>query len=294
MLDRLNGSQFFTILDLRSGYHQIRIKPEDTHKTAFRTRYGHYEFLVVPFGLTNAPATFQTLMNNILRPHLDNFVVVYIDDILIFSKTLEEHLQHLQQILEILRQHKLYAKLEKCEFLKEELDYLGFLISKDGIKTQPRKIKAITDWATPKTQSDIRAFLGLAGYYRKFIKDFAKIAAPLNNLLHKGTAIIWDDQCETAFQTLKQLLTNAPILAIADPEQPYTATTDASDLAIGAVLSQNGKPIAFYSRKMSPAELNYPIHEKEELAIIEALREWRRYLEGCKHQIQIITDHLSL
>src|SRR5215469_14205068 len=143
MLDRLNRSQFFTILDLRSGYHQIRIKPEDTHKTAFRTRYGHYEFLVVPFGLTNAPATFQTLMHNILKPHLDKFVLVYIDDILIFSKTLEKYLQHLQQILEILRQYKLYAKLEKYEFLKEELDYLGFLITKNRIKTQLCKLTAI-------------------------------------------------------------------------------------------------------------------------------------------------------
>jgi len=294
MLDRLNGAQHFTIIDLRSGYHQIRIAPEDTHKTAFQTRYGHYEFLVVPFGLTNAPATFQTLMHNILKPHLDIFVLVYIDDILIFSKSLEEHLQHLRQIFNILRKHKLYAKLEKCEFLKDELDYLGFLIGKHGIKTQPRKIEAINNWPTPKTQTNIRAFLGITGYYRKFIKDYANIASPLSNLLHKGTAIIWDDACEQAFQTLKQQLTQSPILAIANPEKPYTVTTDASDLAIGGILSQEGHPIAFYSRKLSPAEQNYPVHEKEELAIVNALREWRRYLEGCTHQVQIITDHQSL
>ena len=294
MLDRLNGAQFFSIIDLRSGYHQIRIAPEDTHKTAFRTRYGHYEFLVLPFGLTNAPATFQTLMNNLLKPHLDVFVLVYIDDILIFSKTLDEHLLHLRTILGILRENKLYAKLEKCEFLKDELEYLGFLISKNGIKTQPKKIEAVKNWPTPTNQTEIRSFLGLAGYYRKFIKNFSTIAAPISSLLQKGTAIIWTDECAQAFQHLKQLLTEAPILAIADPEQPYTVTTDASDIAIGAVLSQNGHPLAFYSRKMNPTEQNYPVHEKEELAIIEALREWRRYLEGCKHQVQIITDHQSL
>ena len=161
-------------------------------------------------------------------------------------------------------------------------------------KTQPKKIEAIQNWPTPKSQTDICAFLEIAGYYRKFIKDFTKIATSLSNLLHKDTAIIWDQQCETSFQTLKQHLTHTPVLAIADPEQQYTVTTDASDLAIGAVLSQNGRPLAYYSRKMNSAELNYPIHEKEELAIVNALREWRRYLEGYTHQVQIITDHQSL
>src|SRR5215469_677918 len=186
MINRLQGASIFSLIDLKSGYHQIRIAEEDIYKTAFRTRYGHFEFLVMPFGLTNAPATFQTLVNNIFQPYLDKFLLVYIDDILIFSKSTEEHLKHLEEVLKKLEEHQLYARLSKCEFLQKELDYLGFIVGEEGIKTQPRKIKAIQEWPIPETQTQLRGFLGLANYYRRFIKNFSRTAAPLTNMLQKG------------------------------------------------------------------------------------------------------------
>jgi len=172
---QLQGAGVFSKIDLRSGYHQLRIKPEDTPKTAFRTRYGHYEFTVMPFGLTNAPTAFIDLMNRVFRPFLDKFIVVFIDDILIYSRNNEEHAQHLRLVLKTLREHKLYAKLKKCEFWLEQVVFLGHVVSKEGIKVDPQKIKAIVDWPRPTNVTEIRSFLGLAGYYRRFIKDFSKI-----------------------------------------------------------------------------------------------------------------------
>lgn len=296
LMDRLVGAKYFTKIDLYSGYHQIRIKEEDIHKTAFRTRYGHYEFLVLPFGLTNAPATFMTLMNDIFREFLDQFVIVYLDDILIYSKTREEHLQHLQQVLQILRKHRLYAKLSKCEILKQKVEYLGHYISSEGISVDLRKVTVVKEWPIPTNISELRSFLGLASYYRKFVKGFSSIAAPLTLLLHKDQPYKWDDTKQVAFDELKRLLTSAPVLLLPDPTKPFTVTTDASDIAIGAVLSQNqGKgeqPVAYESRKLSPAEQNYPVHEKELLAIVHAIKLWRTYLEGQK--FTVVTDHASL
>jgi RNase H-like domain found in reverse transcriptase/Reverse transcriptase (RNA-dependent DNA polymerase)/Integrase zinc binding domain len=296
LMDRLGGSCFFTKIDLHSGYHQIRIKEEDVHKTAFRTRYGHYEFLVMPFGLTNAPATFMTLMNDIFREYLDQFVIIYLDDILIYSKTKGEHMQHVNLVLRKLRENRLYGKLSKCEFFKEEVEYLGHYISSQGISVDQQKINAVKTWPIPTNISELRSFLGLASYYRKFVKGFSAIAAPLTQLLHKDKAYHWENEQQSALDQLKQCLISAPVLILPDPTKPFTVTTDASDLAIGAVLSQDqGKghqPIAYESRKLSPAEQNYPVHEKELLAIVHAIKLWRIYLEG--QEFTIITDHASL
>ena len=296
LMDRLTGAKYFSKIDLYSGYHQVRIKEDDVPKTAFRTRYGHYEFLVLPFGLTNAPATFMALMNDVFREQLDKFVVIYLDDILVYSKTKQEHEEHVRIVLEILRQHQLYAKKEKCELFQTRVEYLGHYISADGIEVDDKKVQAIKDWITPANLTELRSFLGLANYYRRFVKQFSTIAAPLTELLQKNVPYLWKKEQEDAFQALKERLTTAPVLLIPDPEKPFIVTTDASDIAIGAVLSQSNErkdqPIAFESRKLSPAEKNYPTHEKELLAVIHAIKIWRSYLVGQK--FTVITDHAAL
>lgn len=297
LMDRLQGAKYFSKIDLRSGYHQVRIHNDDVPKTAFRTRYGHFEYLVMPFGLTNAPATFMHLMQLIFAQHLDNFVIVFLDDILIYSKTEEEHLQHIQKVLKLLRENKLYAKESKCEFMKEEISFLGHVVGRNGISMEADKLKAIVEWPSPKDVHDVRSFLGLAGYYRKFVKDFSRISAGISELMKKDVQFIWSDTQERAFQDLKQAMTKAPILIVPRIDLPFTVTTDASGFAIGATLSQDHghglQPVAYMSKKMLPAEKNYPVHEQELLAIVCALREWRHYLHsGIK--FTIITDHKSL
>jgi hypothetical protein len=294
MFDHLHGSKIFSKIDLRSGYHQIRIKETDIAKTGFRSRLGHYEYVVMPFGLTNAPATFTTLMNSLFRDYLGKFVLVFTDDILIYSKDEDEHKQHLKQVFEILREHKLYAKLSKCEFFTSRVEFLGHVVFDEGISVDPKKVKAIADWPTPKDKTEVRSFLGLASYYRRFVKGFSKIAAPMTNLLKgKSNVIDWTPECESSFQNLKYVLTQTPVLTIMDPlKGDIILCTDASDLAIGAVLMQDKKIIAYESRKLNSAELNYPVHEKELLAVIHSLKVWRHYLLGVRFKIQ--TDHESL
>jgi len=214
LFDQLSGAVVFSKIDLRSGYHQLRIKGEDIPKTAFRTRYGHYEFVVMPFGLTNAPAVFMDLMNRVFSPYLDKFVVVFIDDILVYSKNEVEHEEHLRIVLKTLEENQLYAKLSKCEFWLEKVAFLGHVISKEGVSVDPSKIEAVTKWKSPKNVSEIRSFLGLAGYYRRFVKDFSKIAKPLTSLMRKENRFNWDESCEKAFLTLKERLITAPILAL--------------------------------------------------------------------------------
>lgn len=298
LFDRLQGAKYFSKIDLRSGYHQIRIAEGDEAKTAFRTRYGHFEFLVLPFGLTNAPGTFMHLMHETFRQHLDNFVLVFLDDILIFSKTLEEHEQHVKQVLDTLRKEKLFAKESKCEFFKTEVEFLGHLVGRDGVRMMEDKVKAIGEWPTPAKVGDVRAFLGTAGYYRKFIRDFSSIAAPLSNLTKEDTKFEWGPSQAAAFRSLKQAIAKEPTLVLPNPELPFVVHTDASGFATGAVLSQDqGKglqPIAFLSKKMLPAETRYPVHEQELLAIIHALSSWRHYLSGTKFSVVIKTDHKSL
>jgi hypothetical protein len=296
MFDQLQGAKVFSKIDKRDAYHQVRIREEDIPKTAFRTRYGHYEWLVLPFGLTNAPATYQTLSNHIFRPYLDKFCVVYLDDILIYSRSIEDHIEHLRLVLNVLREHKLYAKLTKCEFMKEEMLFLGHKVSSEGISPEPSKQEAILNWERPKNIKQIQSFLGLANYYRRFIKNYSHEANPMVKLLKKYTTFHWGPEQDDSFQRLKHLLSTAPVLRIAQPQKPFVIHVDASDNAIGCVMQQefDGKlhPISYESYTLKPAETRYPIRERELLAIVHALRVWRVYLHGSS--ITVKTDHESL
>ena len=292
LMDQLRGASVFSKIDLRSGYHQIRVKAEDIPKTAFRTRYGHYEYQVMPFGLTNAPAVFMDYMNRIFRPYLDQFVVVFIDDILIYSYSHEEHAVHLRIVLQILREKQLYAKLSKCEFWLEEVKFLGHVISKGGIKVDPAKVEAVIGWERPKTVTEIRSFLGLAGYYRRFIEGFSRIALPLTRLTRKGQPFVWTSKCEESFQDLKHRLTTSPVLVLPDPNEPFEIYCDASKMGLGCVLMQNRQVVAYASRQLRPHEENYPTHDLELAAIVFALKIWRHYLYGAK--FEVFSDHKSL
>jgi len=235
LFDQLAGAKVFSKIDLRSGYHQIKIRPQDIPKTAFSTRYGLFEYLVMSFGLTNAPAYFMYLMNSVFMPELDKFIVVFIDDILIYSKNEEEHAKHLHIVLQRLREHKLYAKFSKCEFWLKEVPFLGHVISAEGISVDPGKVQDVLDWEAPISVKEIRSFLGLAGYYRRFIPKFSKIAKPMTELLKKGVKFHWNDKCEEAFHTLKKFLTSAPILAQPDTSKPFDIYCDASGTGIGCL-----------------------------------------------------------
>ncbi|CAJ2662068.1 unnamed protein product [Trifolium pratense] len=292
LFDQLQGAQCFSKIDLRSGYHQLKIKREDIPKTAFRTRYGHYEFLVMSFGLTNAPAAFMDLMNRIFKPFLDQFVIVFIDDILIYSKSKEEHEQHLRLVLQTLRENQLYAKFSKCEFWLDNVTFLGHVVSKNGISVDPSKVEAVQNWPRPTTVKEIRSFLGLAGYYRRFVKDFSKLAFPLTRLTQKKVEFQWTDACEESFQKLKQYLTSAPVLALPTSGGGYAVYCDASRVGLGCVLMQHGKVIAYASRQLKRHEQNYPTHDLEMAAVIFALKIWRHYLYG--ETLEIYTDHKSL
>eukprot|EP00253_Pinus_taeda_P013560 PITA_13560 len=292
LFDQVKGAKVFSKIDLRSGYHQIRIRDEDIAKTAFRTRYGHYEFVVLPFGLTNAPATFMCLMNGIFHPYLDQFMLIFIDDILIYSRTIEEHHEHLRIVLQTLREHQLYAKFSKCDFFKEEIQYLGHVITKDGIAVDPEKIKAIMEWPVPKDVADVRFFMGLAGYYRRFVEGFSKVAFPITSLQKKGKLFHWTPNCQKSFEQLKHLLTTAPILSIADPNKDYVVCTDASKEGLGGVLMQEGRVIAYESRKLKEHEQKYSAYDLELATVIHALKMWWHYLMGRKFLLH--TDHHSL
>lgn len=295
LLDRLQGASVFTKLDLQSGYWQIRIKEEDVSKTAFRTRYGHYEWKVLPFGLTNAPATFQALMNRVFHPYMDQFVVVYLDDILVFSKTPEEHVRHLEAVLTVLEQNELYVGADKCAFGVPQVDFLGHVVSGAGVQPDGAKIQSVMVWPVPKTVREVRQFLGLTGYYRRFIQHYSGKALPLTELTKGNVSWQWGDAQQQAFEQLKHALATAPVLALPDPTLPYQVYTDASQFALGAVLLQDqGKgqqPVAYLSRKLNEAERRYPIGDKEMLAIFYALQEWRCYLEGV--QFTVNSDHLN-
>jgi len=240
LMDQLVGARVFSKIDLRSGYHQIKVKDEDMQKTAFRTRYRHYEYSVMPFGVTNAPGVFMEYMNRIFHAYLDRFVVVFIDDILIYSKSEEEHAEHLNIVLQVLKEKKLYAKLSKCEFWLNEVSFLGHIISGSGIVVDPSKVDAVSQWETPKSVTEVGSFLGLAGYYRRFIEGFSKLALPLTQLTCKGKAFVWDVQCENNFNELKQRLTTAPVLILPKSDEPFVVYCDASKLGLGGVLMHRG------------------------------------------------------
>src|SRR4051812_42590913 len=282
----------FSKLDLRLGYHQIRVRDVDIPKTAFITRYGSYEYTIMSFGLTNAPATFSRLMNYIFMEYLNKFVVVYLDDILIYSKNDEEHAEHLRLILAKLREHKLYAKYSKCEFWLPEVTYLGHVISKDGVAVNPERIQAILDWTPPTTVKQVRSFLGLASYCRRFVEIFPKIARPMTNLLHKGVKFEWTDKCQESFQALKDKLASPPVLAPPDTQKDFVIYFDASRQGLGCVLMQERKVIAYGSRQLRTHEDKYPTHDLELAAVIYALKMWRHYLLG--NRCEVYTDHQSL
>lgn len=297
--DKLYGAEWFTALDLKGAYNLIRIKEGDEWKTAFRTRYGLYEYLVMPFGLTNAPASFQTMINNVLQDYLDVFVIVYLDDILIFSKTIEEHREHVHQVLRKLQEAKLLVEPDKSEFHTQRVKYLGYMIEPGQIQMDPDKIRAIMDWPTPRNVKDVRAFQGYANFYRQFIKGYGELSIPLTDMTKKDRQFEWNDKAQQAFDELKSRVSSEPILMMPDPSRPFEAETDASDGAIGGQLGQrdeNGKlhPVAFFSKKLGGPELNYPIHDKELMAIIEAFKEWKHYLSGTNHQVKVYTDHKNL
>ena len=294
LLDRLHGATVFSKIDLRSGYHQIRVHEADIYKTAFRTRYGLYEFVVLPFGLCNAPATFMRLMNDIFRDELDHCVLIYLDDICVYSPSVDQHLRDLRTVLEKLRQHRLYAKLSKCEFLKDEILFLGHRISAKGLRMDPDKVKAILEWPDLTCVSDVLSFLGLVNYYHKYVEHLADTASPLSDLLKDENPFVWGPDQVQAFRKLKQAVANDPILTHFVPTDPVEVHCDASNKAVGATMVQNGHPVAFESRKLSASELNYPTHDKELLAIVHALTKWRTYLHGSLVPIKIFTDHASL
>lgn len=310
-LDRLGKAKYFSKIDLRSGYWQMKIAEDDIEKTAFRTQYGHHEWLVMPFGLQGAPSCFQRMMNHYLRKYLGKFVLVYLDDILIYSNTREEHLEHIQQVLQTLREKTLYAKGSKCDFFRTEISFLGFRVSEGHIDTDPGKISAIKDWPIPTTVQEIRSFLGMCNFYRKFIQDHATIAKPLTDVLKstkfeekygrpftKTAPVTLGDKEIQAFETLKKALTTAPCLVIYDPNKPTEVWADASweHSTLGAVLLQDhGKglqPVAFLSKVMNSAESRYPTFEQELLALKTAFVEWRHYLLPINFKAR--TDHNGL
>ena len=292
LFDQLKGASIFSKIDLRSGYHQLRIKDVDVHKTMFRTRYGHYEFLVMPFGLTNTPAAFMNLMNRVFRPYVDQFVVVFIDDILVYSKDQENHESHLRVVLKTLRKEQLYAKLSKCEFWLNEMSFLGHIVSKEGIRVDPKKIEVVVEWKLLRNVTEVRSFLGLAGYYRRFVKGFSMTVASMTRLLQKNVKYEWSEKCQISFDKLKVFLTKTTVLTQPTCGKEYVIFSNASLNGLGCVLMQEGKVIAYASRQLKPHEKNYPTHDLELAAIVFELKIGRHYLYGEK--CFIYTDHKSL
>ncbi|KAJ3702949.1 hypothetical protein LUZ61_006654 [Rhynchospora tenuis] len=291
LLDELKHAHFFTKLDLRSGYHQVRMHEADIHKTAFRTHHGHFEFLVMPFGLSSAPSTFQALINQVLQPFLRQFVLVFFDDILIFSKSWTEHLQHVRTVLLQLRTHNLKLKRSKCTFGQTSIAYLGHVVTHQGVSMDPSKVQAIADWPEPLSVRALRGFLGLAGYYRRFIHNYGALAAPLTNLLRKGS-YSWSSEAASAFAALKTALSASPVLQLPDFSLPFIVECDASGSGFGAVLHQGEGPIAYFSRPVAAHHAKLAAYERELIGLVKSVRHWRPYLWGTAFIVR--TDHYSL
>jgi hypothetical protein len=296
ILDQLGRSKYYSTLDLAHGYHQIPMNPADCEKTAFSTDKGHFEYLRMPFGLKGAPGTFQRLMNKVLTGLNGIKAFVYLDDIIIYAKDLLEHTQKLSEIFQRLWQYQLKLQPLKCEFLRKEVTYLGYKITDEGVKPDPQKVACVKDFPIPKNVKEVKSFLGLSGYYRRFIKNYGQVAKPLTSLLKKDAPYIWNDLCQHSFELLKELLITAPILQYPDFSKPFNLTCDASNFAIGCVLSQgpigNDLPIAFASRTLNKAEINYNTTEKELTSIVWGIKLFRPYLFG--QHFNIVTDHRAL
>ncbi|KAG1935783.1 retrotransposable element [Pimephales promelas] len=298
--ERLQGASIFTKLDLRNAYHLVRIREGDEWKTAFNTPRGHFEYLVMPFGLSNSPAVFQALVNDVLRDMVDQFIYVYLDDKLIFSSSLQEHVQHVRQVLQRLLENGLFVKAEKCVFHAQSVPFLGHIISVDGVRMDPDKVKAVVNWPSPDSRKALLRFLGFANFYRRFIRNFSRLAAPLTALTSPRTTFRWSDAAEAAFAKLKGRFVSAPILITPDPSRQFVVEVDAPEVGVGAVLSQRSPsddkmhPCAFFSHRLSPAESNYDIGNRELLAVKLALEEWRHWLEGSGVPFIVWTDHKNL
>ncbi|TWW62587.1 Retrovirus-related Pol polyprotein from transposon 17.6 [Takifugu flavidus] len=296
----LTHARVFTKLDLRNAYHLVRIRKGDEWKTAFNTHLGHFEYLVMPFGLSNAPAVFQELVNDVLRDMINVFVVVYLDDILVFSRTMEEHHQHVRLVLQRLLENRLFIKAEKCVFHSASVGYLGYIVEEGRVRADPAKIQAVVEWPRPTDRTQLRRFLGFAGFIRRFIKGFSQVAAPLSALTSTSRPFTWTPEAETAFSALKDRFTTAPVLAHPDPARQFIVEVDASDAGIGAVLSQRSEadqkihPCAYFSHRFDPAERNYDVGNRELLAVYAALVEWRHWLEGARHPFLVWSDHKNL
>lgn len=297
--DKVGKARWFTTLDLKGAYNLIRMKEGQEWMTAFRTTRGHFEYLVMPFGLTNAPATFQTMIDAVLRKQLGVFVVVYLDDILIYSNTLEEHKRHVHEVLQALQDNKLLVEASKCKFHQHSVQFLGFVITHGEVRMCQDKIKAIKEWPTPTNLKDVRAFTAFVNFYRKFLKGYGDVARPLTDLTKKDVGFKWTEGEEKSFKTIKELVTQEPVMKSPDPERPYEVEADASNYALGGQLGQRDDegrlhPVAFFSQKLHGPELNYGIHDKELMAIIQCFKEWRHYLVGANHKIKVYTDHKNL
>jgi hypothetical protein len=303
-ISRISKAKIFTKIDIRQAFHRIRMNPDDEELTTFRTRYGAYKYKVLPFGLTNGPSTFQRFINDTLMGYLDDFCSAYIDDILIYSDSVKEHKAHVKKVLQRLREAGLQADIKKCEFHVTETKYLGFIIGTDGIAVDPEKIAAVENWQRPQSVKGVQSFLGFCNFYRKFVRDYGRIASPLNQLTHKGQSFAWTEDCQVAFDELKRRLLTAPILRhfSYDSDVETRVETDSSDGVVAGVLQQRGKggnendwhPVAFFSETMHGAEHNYPIHDKELLAVVRALQCWRSELVGLPRPFTVITDHEAL
>jgi hypothetical protein len=298
-LARLSRAKKYTKLDIRQAFHRIRMDQDSEDLTTFRTRYGAYKCKVLPFGLTNGPATYQRYMNDILFDYLDDFCTAYLDDILIYSENELEHESHVKKVLQRLREAGLQADIAKSEFSVTKTKYLGFIVGTDGIQVDPEKIEVIRTWEPPTTVKGIQSFLGFCGFYRRFIRDYGRIAKPLSNVVRKDTPFIFDTTCLDAFDELKHRLMNTPILAHYDMARESILETDASNGVVAGVLSQKQDddtfhPVAYFSKTMAPAECNYEIHDKEMLAIVRALEHWRAELMGLQTQLPIYSDHKAL
>jgi hypothetical protein len=279
LMDFLSGDFFFSKIDLKSGYHQIRMREGDEWKTTFKTNEGLYEWIVMPFGLTNAPSTFMRLMNEVLKEFIGKFVIVYLDDILIFSKTNAENLKHLAIVMKRLQQEKILINMNKCSFMKTKLIYLGFFISVDKLRMDPSKVEVIKNWPSPKNIFEVRIFHGLASFYWKFIKNFSGISAPIMDTVKKRHNYFhWTKEVEKRFNLLKRKITEQPIQVFPDFKKPFQVKCDASGFAIGVVLSQEDRPIAYFSGKLNEVKVKYSTYDKEFYAIIQALKKWRHYL----------------
>ncbi|CEL59125.1 hypothetical protein RSOLAG1IB_12258 [Rhizoctonia solani AG-1 IB] len=299
LMSKLRGAKIFTKLDLRWGYNNVRVKEGDEWKTAFRTKYGLFESLVMTFGLTNAPAAFQYFMNNLFQDLLDVYVIIYLDDILIFSKNKVKHEFHVHEVLQRLETAQLFCKGSKCEFHRTKVEYLGIIVSDQGFSLDRLKIQAVQEWPVPTTVKQVQSFLGFANFLQRFVANFSHMAQPLHNLVKKETSWKWAEKEQVAFEGLKQAITEAPVLAHANPDKAYFLETDASGAALGLVLSQrqsDGRlhPIGFLSESFKGAEINYDTHDKELLAIIRSFEHWRIYLEATSEPVTVFTDHRNL